>query len=131
MTTKSITQLLVFSFVFTLFIMPRSWGENDCHLQKLQFMHTCYMHIRRNTGYLKPISTCCKIVRTYDMACVCRSINDQDEKTIDGKHAYFVTRDCHNPVPAGNKCGSKCLISFNFLINCFGTFIILFTKQEM
>jgi hypothetical protein len=118
MTTKSITQFLVFAFAFIL--LPHGWGETDCHLQKLQFMHTCYMHIRRNTGYLKPISICCKIVRTSDMVCVCRSIRDEDEKTIDGKKAYFVSRDCGNPVPAGNKCGSKCLLYiFQFLNKLF------------
>ncbi|RCV10042.1 hypothetical protein SETIT_2G079800v2 [Setaria italica] len=106
MTTKSIIQLLVFALVFTLSIMPRGWGEQDCYREKAKFIEICDLSIRRGSAYMEPHYACCLIVRTYDMVCVCRTMTDEDEKTVDVQHAYFVSRDCHKPVPAGNKCGS-------------------------
>ncbi|KAF8690416.1 hypothetical protein HU200_040767 [Digitaria exilis] len=41
------------------------------------------------------------------MTCVCRIISKMEEETIDVHYVYFVSQDCHKPVPPGNKCGSK------------------------
>jgi bacterioferritin-associated ferredoxin len=89
--------------------MPGGLGETDCYSERDKFIQICDLSIRRGSAYMAPHYACCLTVRTYDMVCICRSITDQNEKTIDARKAYFVSRDCRKPVHAGNKCGSKCL----------------------
>ncbi|KAG2632425.1 hypothetical protein PVAP13_2NG093300 [Panicum virgatum] len=106
MPTTPIIRLLVFALVFTLFIMPHAWGEQDCYHEKDVFLHKCALSIKRGLAYLPPNPICCRVVRKIDMTCVCRVIQPPEEENIDVRHAYFVSQDCGKPVPAGNKCGS-------------------------
>ncbi|CAL5066504.1 unnamed protein product [Urochloa decumbens] len=106
MTRKAIIQLLVFALVYTLSVMPHAWGEMGCYRQKVSFMQKCNWSIKRGMAYMPPHAGCCRVVQRIDMVCVCRTMTEDDEKTIDVKHVYFVSQNCDSPVPAGNKCGS-------------------------
>ncbi|KAF8731914.1 hypothetical protein HU200_015860 [Digitaria exilis] len=116
MNTRVIIQPRVFALVITFCLMPRAWCEKDCHGERLLFMHKCDLSIKRGIAYMHPNDNCCRTVRKIDMLCVCESITPQEEERIDVHHAYFVSQDCHKPVPTGNKCGSNFLIHFGFLI---------------
>ncbi|OEL27720.1 hypothetical protein BAE44_0011261 [Dichanthelium oligosanthes] len=96
--------------------MPHAWGEKDCHQEKLLFKHKCDLSIRRGVGYIPPHHDCCRTVPKIDMNCVCHTMTEEDEETIDVHHIYFVSQDCHKPVPIGDKCGSKFLILSSFFI---------------
>ncbi|OEL30555.1 hypothetical protein BAE44_0008424 [Dichanthelium oligosanthes] len=115
MTTKVIIQLLVIALVLTIFAMPQAWGEQDCHREKLQFLNKRKKSLKREGDYVRPDATCCHPARSVDMTCVCRSITPKEERKIDIHCAYWISLDCHNPVPNGNNCGSECLILFSFL----------------
>jgi hypothetical protein len=43
------------------------------------------------------------------MACVCRSITLEEQLTISVMKVVDVAKECGNPVPPGNKCGSEYL----------------------
>ncbi|KAF8731911.1 hypothetical protein HU200_015857 [Digitaria exilis] len=107
MTTKTTTPLLAFAVCFALFVIPHAWGEQDCYKDKVLFKRECDLSIRRGGGYIEPFDDCCNVVRRIDMTCVYRIISKMEEETKDVHYVYFVSQDCHKPVPPGNKCGSK------------------------
>jgi bacterioferritin-associated ferredoxin len=48
-------------------------------------------------------------MRSADMACICRSITPEEQITISVMKVVDVAKECGNPVPSGNKCGSEYL----------------------
>ena len=117
-TKATITRLQVLALVFTLFItMPHAWGEKDCYDEKDAFLQKCAWSIKRGLAYMPPHPICCRTIQKIDMTCVCGAIVPDEEETVDVRHAYFVSRDCHKPVPAGNKCGSKCLLILFIIVS--------------
>ncbi|RLN36502.1 hypothetical protein C2845_PM03G23360 [Panicum miliaceum] len=83
MPTKAAIQLLVFSLVFTLCVVP-----HDCYREKQIFERRCAWSIRRGRVYLHPNPICCRTVRKIDMARVCAAIQPREEETIDVRHVY-------------------------------------------
>ncbi|TVU38599.1 hypothetical protein EJB05_11981, partial [Eragrostis curvula] len=106
MTTKVFLQLLVYASVFALFTMPQAMGEQECYGEKETFKQKCNLSIKLGSGYIHPTDSCCRTAQKVDMACVCRIITSEEEREIDLHYVFWVSQDCHNPVPAGKKCGS-------------------------
>jgi hypothetical protein len=63
--------------------------------------------------YVNPSQTCVDVVKKSDMACICRILIPEEEAEISIMKILHLARECHNPVPARSRCGSKCITLFN------------------
>lgn len=106
MTIKANILLLFFALVFATFATQGAGGEKDCYAEKERFKHECNINIKMDQNYVRPSKSCCRTMRSVDMACVCRTISSEEKELSFEKNA-FLSMACNNSVPVGNKCGGK------------------------
>ncbi|OEL30559.1 hypothetical protein BAE44_0008422 [Dichanthelium oligosanthes] len=132
MTIKVFIQLLVFALVLTLFKMPQSWGERSVRRSPGRGVGVDSASIKHGSAYIEPNARCCQVVRKVDMVCVRRIItSEEEEKVLNPRHVYYVSRDCNKPVPVGDKCRSKCKCQFLFrFVNIFFTLLLFIPSNK-
>ena len=77
-------------------------------------LQKCRFTIKIPGDYVRPNPSCRVAVDHADMACICHILTIEEEKTVSVSKILRLARDCDQPVPAGNQCGSKYLIQFIF-----------------
>jgi hypothetical protein len=108
MNTKVILQLMVFSLVFTMLVTRQAWGEEDCYLDKEEIKSKCKDAISLGGDYVQPSAECCAAMRKSNMACICRNLSaDEQLRVLSVSKLIRVSRQCHNPVAVGSKCGGN------------------------
>ncbi|AQK42482.1 Putative bifunctional inhibitor/lipid-transfer protein/seed storage 2S albumin superfamily protein [Zea mays] len=105
-TTKVMLRVLVFSLVFTMLSTHQALGNKEnCDKDKDFIKRQCERCI--GVGRKFPTTKlCCNAIKRADMACVCRSITLEEQLTISVMKVVDVAKECGNPVPPGNKCGT-------------------------
>jgi hypothetical protein len=108
-TTKVMLRVLVFSLLFTMLSTHQALGNKEnCDKDKDFIKRQCEKCI--GVGRKFPTTQlCCNAIKRADMACVCRSITLEEQLTISVVKVVDVAKECGNPVPPGNKCGSEYL----------------------
>jgi hypothetical protein len=109
-TIKVMLRALAFSLVFTMIATHQAWGKNkeNCDKDKDSVKSKCQncIGVGRKARTNKE---CCDAIKAADMACVCRSIIAEEQLKISVVKVVEVAKECGNPVPPGNKCGSEYL----------------------
>ncbi|TVU14118.1 hypothetical protein EJB05_37564, partial [Eragrostis curvula] len=106
MATKVSLQVLVVALIFAMFTTHQTWGEQDCHQEKILVIQKCKATIEIGVPYVRPRSDCRQVVEASDMACVCRIITEDEELYISVSKLVRLARACGQIVPAGSKCGT-------------------------
>jgi len=109
-TIKIMLRVLVFSLVFTMLATHQAWGRNkeNCEKDKNFIKRQCENCIAVSRK-ARTNKLCCNAMKRADMACVCRSITPEEQLKISVVKVVDVAKECGNPVPPGNKCGSEYL----------------------
>ena len=109
-TIKIMLRVLVFSLVFTMLATHQAWGKNkeNCEKDKNFIKRQCENCIAVGRK-ARASKLCCNAMKRADMACVCRSITLEEQLKISVVKVVDVAKECGNPVPPGNKCGSEYL----------------------
>ena len=103
-----------------MFMTHQVWGEQDCYQEKELVLNKCRKTLKVGKPYVEPSEPCIHAVRHSDMTCVCRHLTVDEENKVSAAKLVLLAKECGNPVPAGNKCGSKCIkISISFLHKSF------------
>ncbi|KAG2560101.1 hypothetical protein PVAP13_8KG050251, partial [Panicum virgatum] len=70
-------------------------------------LQKCRFTIKIPGDYVRPNPSCRVAVDHADMACICHILTIEEEKTVSvSKKILRLARDCDQPVPARNQCGS-------------------------
>ncbi|KAJ1271840.1 hypothetical protein BS78_06G156500 [Paspalum vaginatum] len=109
MAMKAMFQVLVLALVFSMLGKHQVWGETDCYQEKESVKFECKNSIRNSGPYVlpRPGDRCCAVVEASDMACICRILDEEEEKTISAARLVRVAERCGNPLPNGSNCGTS------------------------
>ncbi|OEL18460.1 hypothetical protein BAE44_0020523 [Dichanthelium oligosanthes] len=90
-----------------MFTTHKAWGDQDCYTEKRNVLTVCEQTIKNIGDYIPPSNICRNVVRGSDMACVCRKLNHEDERTISAIKLVHLASDCGKPLTVGSECGNK------------------------
>lgn len=89
----------------------------SCEGDVLGLVSQCEKYVRRSGPEVKPSWGCCAVVKTVDVACVCKLVNKDIEQVIDMQKVVYVARSCGKTVAPGTNCGSKFSFSTKLYIH--------------
>jgi hypothetical protein len=97
-------QLVAFALVFTMF---GTHGEQDCYREKDLVKERCMETIKIGAPYVPTIESCHHTMGQSDMTCIFHILTIEELLIVSAAKIVLLAKDCHKPVPAGTKCGSK------------------------
>ncbi|GMP41320.1 hypothetical protein CsSME_00011470 [Camellia sinensis var. sinensis] len=99
--------------MIVLVVATRMWNKGgvvvvsgQCQGDLPGLMAQCPKYVGRTGPQVEPSKECCDVVKTADVACVCKYITKEIEQIISMEKVVFVAQSCGKPLAHGSKCGS-------------------------
>ncbi|CAL5330651.1 unnamed protein product [Camellia sinensis] len=99
--------------MMVLVVATRMWNKGgvvvvsgQCQGDLPGLMAQCPKYVGRTGPQVEPSKECCDVVKTADVACVCKYITKEIEQIISMEKVVFVAQSCGKPLAHGSKCGS-------------------------
>ncbi|CAL5381708.1 unnamed protein product [Camellia sinensis] len=98
--------------LMVLVVATRMWNKGgvvvvsgQCQGDLPGLMAQCPKYVGRTGPQVEPSKECCDVVKTADVACVCKYITKEIEQIISMEKVVFVAQSCGKPLAHGSKCG--------------------------
>ncbi|XP_027109771.1 uncharacterized protein [Coffea arabica] len=107
MATHSIHFIVLIPFIVVSVLMFHNQmvlGQCQGDLQGL--IQQCSQYVQKSGPKIAPSQSCCRVLKTVDLPCVCHYITQDVEQIVSIAKAIYVSSFCGKPLPHGTKCGS-------------------------
>jgi hypothetical protein len=113
MVAKAFVRLLIFALAIT---MLTTLAQGSPLVFNAHVFQQCMDTIKKHPPYKPPSRKCINTVTKSNLVSICSVLDASDEEKISVERLVSLGRQFGQHFTPGAKCGSKCLVSFYFIL---------------